>query len=190
MRWECSYCLAPFPDDHSVVRAHVKVCFKRIYKDRFAALNSVSAAAAAAADTAFLRSAGTTPRQTPRQTAAAIPVAAVTATAAVRSAGATPRPTPRQTPCQTAAAANPAAAAATAASGRSTGATPPRQTTRQQTPPRPDCAVCFCPRLQSSVFVPCGHVLCTSCAERVRRESRRCHYCRGKIREVVRIRGE
>ena len=46
------------------------------------------------------------------------------------------------------------------------------------------CAVCYT-REQATVLVPCGHVFCTSCAERATRS--RCHTCRTRVDSSMRI---
>jgi late competence protein required for DNA uptake (superfamily II DNA/RNA helicase) len=46
------------------------------------------------------------------------------------------------------------------------------------------CSVCYT-RDQKVALVPCGHVFCSSCADRGRRS--RCHTCRQPVEDLMRV---
>ena len=49
------------------------------------------------------------------------------------------------------------------------------------------CAICFT-RERQAVFVPCGHVVCSSCSSRaLNRNPPRCFTCRTPIQDALRI---
>jgi hypothetical protein len=50
-------------------------------------------------------------------------------------------------------------------------------------PAEPVCTICITEPV-SMTFVPCGHTVCLSCAQR---QSLNCHVCRSHIREKVKI---
>jgi len=52
-------------------------------------------------------------------------------------------------------------------------------------PTKEKCAVCYT-RDRAVAFVPCGHVFCTSCAERGQRANR-CFTCRQPVDEKIRV---
>ena len=51
----------------------------------------------------------------------------------------------------------------------------------------PKCAICFT-RPRERCFVPCGHVVCSNCAQRAnQRNPPRCFTCRQPVQDTIRI---
>ena len=62
------------------------------------------------------------------------------------------------------------------------------QAAKTESPDRPDCSLCFCPREQTFMVEPCGHAtFCEGCTQRISTETKRCPMCQTSISGTKRI---